>query len=36
MVIGLVWLIGKLIRIPRWTEWDVRIFAKELEAAARG
>jgi hypothetical protein len=36
MVAGLVWLIGQLIRIPKWTEWDVRQFQKELEAAARG
>jgi hypothetical protein len=36
MVIGLVWLIGQMIRIPKWTEWDVRQFATELEAAARG
>jgi hypothetical protein len=36
MIVGLVWLIGQLIHIPKWTEWDVRAFAKELEAAARG
>jgi hypothetical protein len=36
MMVALVWLIGQMIRIPRWTEWDVRQFAKELEDAARG
>lgn len=36
MIVGLVWLIGQLIHIPRWTEWDVKQFAKELEAATRG
>lgn len=36
MIFGLVGLIGLMIRVPKWTEWDVRQFAKELESASRG